>query len=197
MYVIAQSDRIRQGDIFKNVEFRDAYKSGNDVTFDFCIVLTQDCDLEQDVNATNKMSESLKPDYVAKQGQPAPNHDKYLNNILLCPAFTAEDVRSGIHLASLGWTMQSIASSTMWNDITRNNNARYHYLQANARYSLPALVLDFKRVYALPKDYMNSILGNKAAQLEERFSQSVNNRYSAYISRVALPELDESGEIKT
>lgn len=195
MYVVAKSDRIRQGDLFRNIEFRDAYNSGNDVVFDFCVVITQDCDLEQDVQAIDKVEKSKRPDFVLQPGTDLPTNDKYLNTVMLCPAFVADSVRKGIHMASLGWTMQNIKSGTKWSDIENNNNSRYHFLDANTAFKLPDLVMDFKRVYALPRDYMMTMLGNKAAKLDDLFATAVSGRYSAYVSRVALPILDKNGVI--
>lgn len=91
--------------------------------------------------------------------------------------------------------MQTINSETQWNDILRNNNLRYHHLPANEQYKIPSLIMDFKRIYALPKEYIASMMENKMAKLEDRFAQSATARYSNYISRVALPLLGKKGEI--
>ena len=191
MYIQAQFDRLRQGDVLRDIVLKDAYNTGNEITVPFIVILTQDCDLEQEREAIKAIAETLEPGYVLEKGKSPPTNDKYLNNILVCPAFIAVDVHNGDHFAQLEWTMTHHSSQ-----IELNNNPRYHFLAANKSFSVPALCMDFKRVFTLPRDYMERSLQNKAAKLEDLFAQAVSNRFTAFTSRVALPVLDEDGEIK-
>jgi len=186
MYVPPEPDCIRQGDIFKNIVYKNGYDNGGEVTFDFCVVLTQDCDLEQAKDAIQAMEDSQSPDFVQQQGKEPPNNDKYLNTIILCPAFISQKLQDGTHLSNIGWSMQK-QHKDLWKPIPSNNHQRYHYIKEDADFKLPALVVDFKHVLALPYDYINSSLALRVCRLDDLFAHALSQRYSSFLSRVALP----------
>ena len=78
-YVKHGGDRIYQGDIFKDVSLRSIIQSENEgiaveeIPFLHSIILTQDCDLEQDFNSRTSAN--------------CVNHDKFLPNLFICPAY--------------------------------------------------------------------------------------------------------------
>lgn len=84
--------RICQGDIFKDIEFTEYLleKEGiieiSKILFPYVVVLTQDCDLEQD--------------YKYRWGDPKPkSQDKYLLSVLVAPLYNIEHVYRGEHLS--------------------------------------------------------------------------------------------------
>ena len=177
-------ERIGHGDVFKDV----AYKySSEEIVYDFCVVLSQDCDLEQDVTAIRKLQEYKDGIFVPKENSQIPNNDKFINSVLLCPAFLIDSLREGSHLASLNWTMQGF-SDKLWSrsSIKTNDNPRYHYLKGGE--TLPDLVIDFKRFFTIPRSEAYSMLSKRSTRLDTLFRESASQRFAAYLSRIALPE---------
>jgi hypothetical protein len=175
MYGTITSDtRVKQGDIFRDLQFKYANEDGSTdaVTFPFWIVLSQDCDLEHDFNATNGV-------YA--------NQDKRLQTILACPAFVSEQLKSGTHMQQLSWAMQTW-NSDLWKSIKNNRDYRFHLLSADISISLPELVVDFKRFFTLPREYVYSNTENRVTTMENLFREAISQRFAYYLSRVALPE---------
>ncbi len=194
MYLSPKLDRLRQGDVFKNITFKDAYNSTNDVTHSFCIVLSQDCDLEQNFYARKEYDKSQLPGYKVEEGKKKPDNDKYLATVLVIPAFTGSILRNGEHLLQSNLTMQHL-NSAQWGEVKINNNPRYHYLKPGEDFKLTDLVLDFKRFYTLPLHYLEGMEANKVAQIHDFHVQNVAQRYSSFLSRVALPDDRELVEL--
>jgi len=142
------------------------------VTYDHAIVVTQDCDLEQDFRVRF-------PDEKPS--------DKLLPNILFCPVATAVELRGTTGI-----------TSDIWRRISQNKDERYHFLQAveagsDAQQSgLPELGIDFKRVFTLPTDelYLRIELGEakRRSVLQSPYLEHLSERLAHFNSRVALPE---------
>jgi hypothetical protein len=86
--------RASQGDIFRDIECieyvveRRGILEVRKIVFPFVVVLTQDCDLEQDSRYRN--------------GNRRPStHDKKLFSLLVAPLYNAEHVFQGTHLEDL------------------------------------------------------------------------------------------------
>lgn len=181
-YFRSDAERVEQGDIFRDATLVEwAEKSGTDIvvrerSLPYCVVLTQDCDLEHD--------------FSNRANQESPTKDKYLQSILLCPAYPAQTFRHGEHLAAIGLTMQRFNSQN-WPRVTQNNEARYHYLQEAASLQIPALVIDFKHYFTAPRDivYRGAFLDKYLATVEIVFRDHLSSRFAHYLSRVGLPEL--------
>lgn len=192
MYVPAINGRIRQGDIYGKVLVKDAYDTSiGDITYDFVIVLSQDCDLLQDFRARKMLAEYQGEGDQSTDPKKLPDNDKFVQNVLVCPAFVAETLRLGEHLASANMKMQTIHSDR-WKPLMQNDSPRYHYLEANEEYGIPNLVVDFKLRLALPVEYLNNQSSSRIARLEELYAHDLALRHSNYSSRIALPdELEE------
>jgi hypothetical protein len=115
--------RIAQGDVFRDVECIEyvAERRGiievSKVVFPLVVVLTQDCDLEQDARYRNP-----------KMKRP-PTDDKRLLSVLVVPLYNAEHVILGTHLDKLHMTMTTISKkSSEFNFIKNNERPRYHYI---------------------------------------------------------------------
>jgi hypothetical protein len=174
--------RLSQGEIIQDlIEWTPSYAANAEDTVDgvapivhqFAVVLTQDCDLEQD----------WKGSEVAKR------KDRDLLNILICPANNAESLRQ----------KQSI-NSERWTPIRNNKNERYQYLAdvpATAdvsRAGIPALLLDFRRVFAVRAfEAYRQILGTDDSAAKRRtvlktpWAEHLQLRFCMYQARIGLP----------
>jgi hypothetical protein len=136
----------------------------------FAIVLTQDCDLEQDFRAR---SANNRP-------------DKLVPNILFCEAIEADRFRGteGIDRRIL-------------DRIRINKDERYQFLQTAAahedalREGLPELGIDFKRYFTIPTDevYRRIELGEAQRRciLSSPYLEHFSSRFAYFLSRIALP----------
>ena len=73
-YKLRDLDRCHQGDILKDVEYKITKQEGDTfsettITFPYVVILTQDCDLEQD--------------FLNRNNSSSVNEDKYLQSILV------------------------------------------------------------------------------------------------------------------
>lgn len=176
--------RICQGDIYRDFTYpnwiwEENTEEGKKIkvqkrTLVYLIILTQDCDLEQD--HTNHSKEKIE------------KQDKFLQSILICPAYLSEQLRAGIHLSDLELKMEKY-NSRRWNLIKRNNNCRYHFLPEKPDYNIPDLVIDFKHYYTIPRDtvYENINPTDYLGTINELFRESLSQRFAYYLSRIGLP----------
>lgn len=146
-----------------------------EVVFDYAVILTQDCDLEQDYHVRFPPREVVS--------------DKLLDNVLLADVRTADD------------TFSRVANSKQkeWDrlNISKNKNERFHFLQKvepNCDWlqkGLPELVLDFKRCFSVPIDelYRRIELGEtlRRCVLLGPYLEHLSSRSAYFLSRVALP----------
>jgi hypothetical protein len=145
----------------------------------YSVVLTQDCDLEQDYNNRLKFD--------------SPDNDKYIHSILLCQAHLAERLRLGTHLEDIGIRMRKINSDD-WKQLKGNNLYRYHFLEAYQDLQIPELVIDFKHYLTIPRDilYTEAYKKQYLATISALFREDLSVRYSQYLSRIGLPDLSRS-----
>ena len=140
-----------QGDIFEDVPIPSwvildgqiVVKRKKSITLDFAIVVSQDCDLEQDFRNWNKRKKIL-------------SRDKILPSILVCAAYPSEKLKLGTHCGEdvkmVDWIQEKKSG-----DLENNNHARFHFLKESTEYdkktygiSIPSLAIDFKHFYTLP-----------------------------------------------
>jgi len=175
MYKIIDQKRIGQGDLFRQLTFK-YISSSNDtieITYPFWFIISQDCDLEHDYKSHNG-------DYE--------NEDKNLTTVLAVPAFLALDLKNGTHMSSVNeWKMQ-YWNSDLYKHIKSNSNSRFHFLAASEEHSLPELIIDFKHFHTLPRDYLYSKLTNRNIALDDLYKESVSDRFTHYLARIALPD---------
>lgn len=182
-YVQHAHARLCQGDILRDVSLLEPTPNTDSEDIDvirrtlpYVVVLTQDCDLEQDQSA--RMDEKKQDD------------DKFLQSVLLCPAYQSLRVRAGTHLEELELKMQSI-NSTNWNLLKQNNLSRYHFLPEELNVQLPELVLDFKQYFTSPRAFMYMrYKGHYVTSLGPLFRESLSQRFANFLSRIGLPEFE-------
>lgn len=97
--------------------------------------MSQDCDLEQDYKSRKNNSN---------------NHDKFLDMILICPAYPSEQFLTGIHLKDR--KMRSNFGKTELNKLKTNELSRYHYMDIDLNFNVPSLVVDFKHFFTVPRE---------------------------------------------
>lgn len=115
MYYHKDSNKISQGDIFKNFSKEEYTLEGDDLIeviteFPYAVVMTQDCDLEQDFDSRESNRKSRH----------------YIPSILVCPIYLADSLNDGVHLKKLGFEFPKLGGN-LWKSIERNNDCRYHF----------------------------------------------------------------------
>jgi len=168
-------DRIRQGEILSNVlqvhlslETLTAAEPVADFKkHPFAIVLTQDCDLEQDFERRQE------------------NEEPTLPNVLFCEVVTEDELKD------------AIPGSDIWKRVRANKDERYQYLRAvkaeqDARgEGTPALGIDFKRLFTVPTEevYARIATGEMArrCRLLSPYPEHLSHRFCSFHMRVALP----------
>jgi hypothetical protein len=172
--------RVCQGDILRDFTYEQAYnKNIFSFKLPYLIVLTQDCDLQQDYNNHNDNSNNIQ--------------DKFLQSVLVCPAYHAEKLRDGTHLKELNLNMESF-NSERWSIVKKNQNPRYHFLVGQDNpYQVPNLVIDFKHYYTIQRNIIYNELGNHyLATLNVLFRESLSQRFAYYLSRIGLPTIKQA-----
>ena len=175
--------KIYQGDIFQNVDYLRWVDTINKVIdvieIPYFLVLTQSCDLEQD--------------YKDRQKTEKENRDKYLQSILVCPAYRAEVFKRGEHLKNFDLIMCT-SGGTLWKIIKKNNNARYHFMERNEEFGLPDLVIDFKHYYTIPTHILYEIYKDHYVNsLKSLFRENISHRFAFYLSIIGLPMIENKG----
>jgi hypothetical protein len=137
----------------------------------YAIVLTQDCDLDQDFRVRTAGSMS----------------DKCIPNVLFCEVMPADELYSIVRQIN----------KKLWDRIRINADIRYHFLQQVSLGSdrlndgLPELGIDFKRYFTLPTDEVYRRIELCKAQrrcvLVSPYLEHLTSRFAYYLSRVALP----------
>lgn len=181
-YFKSTLERYEQGDVLRDVTLIEwAEMDGDQIriaerTLQYCVVITQDCDLEHD--------------FANRAEAESPTKDKYLQSLLLCPAYPAESFKRGSHLEQLGMKMQQL-NSERWRPVKQNNVSRYHYLEQALDFQVPELVVDFKHYLTVPRDvfYRRTFSSSYIATIEIVYRDHLSSRFAHYLSRIGLPEL--------
>lgn len=179
---VEPQERIVQGDIIGDVEFveyvkeEDGILEVSKIVFPFIVVLTQDCDLEQDHSFR---SDSSKP-----------NQDKWLISVLVAPLYNAEHVYTGEHLSAINIKSQEISKKKTPGTLLRQNtNPRYHFLDFTDDILIVPSVVDFKHYFSVPVPYLREVKRkNFVCTVSELYREDLSQRFSAFLSRIGLPE---------
>jgi hypothetical protein len=179
------SERLCQGDILSNVElieYANIDENGivniSKISFPFAIVLTQDCDLEQDFNNRNTEKNT--------------NQDKHILSVIVAPLYNIEHIYNGEHLSELDFKMQIINSRPAKSEnrlLRQNQNPRYHYLQFDNVIPIVNSVIDFKHYFTVNNEGLKKHKqSNFICKVEELFREQISLRFSNYLSRIGLPD---------
>jgi len=175
-------NRISQGDIFKDVEFIEyiAEKEGiieiSKIKFPLVVVLTQDCDLDED--------------FKFRWGRPKKEtQDKVLFSVLVAPLYNIEHVYLGKHLEELGLKMQQInKKETPGKKLRQNQTPRYHYLEFPTDIPIIPSVIDFKHYFSVNVKYLKKIKKtNFICNVPPLYREDISHRFASFLSRIGLP----------
>jgi hypothetical protein len=202
-YTTHNRERICQGDILRDLKYPEKYlpqhpedysseESDEDqkaLYIPYLVVLTQDCDLEGDYRNRNDIltfdcdtQEDCRKDKITQ--------DKFIQSILICPAYPAKILKKGEHLGDLDFHMQNFKSGTMWNSIKNNTNPRYHFLRKNSEMGVPDMVLDFKHYFTIPREILyDKLEKHYLATINRLFRELLSQRFAFYLSRIGLPPI--------
>lgn len=176
-------NRICQGDIVRNVDCLEyAIEKGgiievSRIQFPLVIVLTQDCDLEQDFKLQVNGQRAIK--------------DKLLISVLVAPLYNAEHVYQGNHLSELSIAMEPInRKKTPGHLLQINERPRYHYLDFPEEIHLVPSVIDFKHYFSVNVNYLTQIKKERyVCTLSPLYREDISQRFASFLSRIGLPEI--------
>ena len=159
---------------------------GIDLIHQLAIIVTQDCDLEQDYKAR----------FIGSAGK-----HRLLPNILFCEAEFADGFRNGHKDEKLSEDKRErsrLINSNGWKIIQQNKDERFHFLQKIPKEDdslgkgIDELCVEFKRYFTIPTDevYHRIKVGNtiRRCRLASPYLEHLSVRYHYYHFRVALPE---------
>lgn len=179
----AQATRVRQGDIYKDIPYYESYKevSGNFelsiFEFPYVLVLTQDCDLEQ--NKTNRLNSNTEANGNLIL-------DKHLISVIVAPLYNSEHLFSGEHLDLIG--IKALKhSSDQKKLIKTNQNQRYHFIEFSESQTLPDSVIDFKHYFSISLEHLENNPDNFICGVSPIYRELISQRFSNYLSRIGLP----------
>lgn len=175
--------RICQGDIYRDVEFIEyvSEKSGvievSKIVFPLVIVLTQDCDLEQDYY------------FRWARHRKAKTHDKLLLSVLVAPLYNAEHVFTGEHLSEINLTMEVINKNRSPGKYLQSNQLpRYHYLEFGDDVPLVSSIIDFKHYFSVNVKYLKKIKSsNFVCSVSNLYREDISQRFASFLARIGLP----------
>jgi hypothetical protein len=134
------------------------------------VVMSQDCDLEQDFRARG-------------EGR------SVLEDILLCDVHEADRLRARLK-------EREKTASSEWKEIKENRNQRFQFLsvappeQDAAGEGLPALAIDFRLHFTVPKaelyERLRLRMSKKRCRLQTPYVEHLVHRFHHYQSRVPL-----------
>jgi hypothetical protein len=174
--------RVCQGDIIRDVEYlehvdeKDGILELSKIHFPFVIVLTQDCDLEQDHTFRTQTKQT---------------RDKWLISVLIAPIYNAEHVFGGEHLLDIDIKSEQInKKGTDGKSLIRNQKPRYHYLEFPSNIPIVPSVVDFKHYFSVPVNYLCELKKtNYVCTVSELYRENLSQRFAAFLSRIAFPDL--------
>jgi hypothetical protein len=174
-----------QGDIYKDVSLihsitHTVNQKGKreydlkEIKYDYIVILTQECDLEQDYRNRIETQE---------------DQDSYIQMILMAPAYLGESLRNGIHLEEYGQTMQHINTKD-WKKLRQQENKRYHHIKADADMNVPELAIDFKHYYTISRDYFYNNIMNESYFISMTIlhREALSQRFCNFLARIGIPE---------
>ena len=178
-------NRISQGDIYKDIDYIEyaEVNSGivevSKITFPFVVVLSQDCDLQQD--------------YDFRFGEPAKStQDKYIMSVIVAPLYNIEHFYEGTHLSEINLKMEPFERNpkkTKNKNLLQNEIPRYHYLKFPDDIPIVTSVIDFKQYFSVNTTYLLSVKSSHfVCKLSFLYREDVSQRFSSFLARIGLPD---------
>lgn len=179
---LQSSPRVLQGDLFRDIEYIEyaEERSGSveisKIVYPLVLVLTQDCDLEQDHTFRTDGTKS--------------NQDKYLLSVLVAPLYNAEHVYLGEHLSELGLKMAAMKKKgTEVGYLQNNQRPRYHYLEFPAGLPIADSVIDFKHYFSVSVRLLEACRSTQyVCSIDPLYRENVAQRFASFLARIGLPD---------
>lgn len=161
------------------------------------IVMNPYCDLLWDYRSRDAPLEFVAPEprEADEPGDAIEEQDEPVPYVILCDAYVEEEIRNRAGI-----------NRGVWQDMKKNNLLRYHFLpegileRDEAQDDLPeprmipALYLDFKRVFTVPTKLLYPALATddvgRLARLPDLFREDLAQRFTSFLGRVSLPEVE-------
>jgi adenylate cyclase len=145
------------------------------------VVLSPDCDLEQDFNLrfTRVMDDAKDEEWEADQ------HPGAVGHVLLCDLFSYAEIRPRFK-----------GDKKLWARVPRNQDERYHHFDPapveGKQLVLHHLYIDFKRTVSISTErlYDGVLAGDteRLALVPPQYLHDLIHRFYGFLSRVALPD---------
>ncbi len=178
-YIQHHGDRIYQGDIYKDLRILLSAEQINDellinkMDLMYAVVITQDCDLQQDFNRLKNENST---------------HNNSLLSILICPAYQAEIFKNGLHIPNQ--QMRTFHKNEFEKLKNNDSERRYHWLPEHGPFRVPEAIIDFKHYYTIPPDIFYSFIDKSyIATITSLFRENLSHRFCNYLGRIGLPEI--------
>lgn len=151
------------------------------ILFPLVVVLTQDCDLEQQYSSR-----------FGAQAQQRKNEDKWLISVLVAPLYNLQHVYLGEHLSKLELNMTPVPERGSAGDFLRTNRRpRYHYLEFAQGVPIVASVVDFKHYFSVSAEYLREAKRERfVCSVSQLFREEISRRFSSFLSRIGLPDIE-------
>lgn len=171
---ICQGDIIRDAEYIENIVEKDGKLEIKKIIYPLIIVLTQDCDLEQDYKYRIKKKEM---------------RSQLLVSVLVAPLYNADHVFQGEHLSELGIKAEKINKKrTQGEYLMKNEIPRFHYLNFPSEIPIVQSIIDFKHYFSLNVEYLRELKRNNfVCSVNKLFREDISQRFSSYLSRIGLP----------
>ena len=149
----------------------DGTPSGTLRQYNYSVILSQDCDLEQDYNA--------------RQQEDQTRIDKQLFGTLLCGVYEEDELRSGEYREGAVKLGQK-----EWKFVQQNMSPRYQYLGYVRGPNCP-LVIDFKDYFFVPVTYLYEKIDqeevSRMTSMDSPWRDHLLQRFGFYMTRIGLP----------
>jgi hypothetical protein len=184
--------RLSQGDIYRNVTIVEGeYPDNLDQTlFAYSVLLSQDCDLQQDWDANLELMKLTSTDIKERRKL----EDKLLRHLILAPCYVAEAFKDGIHIKER--YMQTWNTKEMEKQIKANKHIRYHFLPSEPGLQEQNLVVDFKHYFSIQRDQFYELAKRRGkfeyvCSIAVLYREALSKRFGDYLSRIGFPNGDE------
>lgn len=186
------SSRINQGDIYRDIEYIENVLIENNeikvskIIFPLVVVLTQDCDLQQDSA------------YRIEDVQTPNSDNSRLFSVIVAPLYNEEMFLAGEHLndnKTITMKMTEIPKygkkskiTTQYNNLINNETPRYHYLEFPENVGIVNSVIDFKHYFTVNIDNLMKYKESRfVCKISELYRENVSQRFAFFLSRIGLP----------
>ena len=177
---VCQGDIIRDVSCIEHVKEAEGILSVSRIEFPLVVVLTQDCELEQEFRMRTEGAQS---------------QDKWLVSVLVAPMYNAQHVYRGEQLSQMGLVMQQINQARTHGRLLRNNEIpRYHYMEFPSDVPIVPSVIDFKHYFSVnAQELANTKSSSFVCMVSPLFREDISHRFASYLSRIGLPEPNAVG----